>query len=46
MGPPGTDLALIQLAVDSLKAVDRPLQVRAGTPRMWDHDHPSIYKHL
>ncbi|KAF2804286.1 amidase signature enzyme [Mytilinidion resinicola] len=37
MGPPGTDLALIQLTVDSLKQANRPTTVRAGTARMWDH---------
>ncbi|KAF2676242.1 amidase signature enzyme [Lentithecium fluviatile CBS 122367] len=38
LGPPGSDLALVRLAVDSLRASNRPTLVSVGTARMWEHD--------
>jgi len=45
MSPPESDLALIQLAVDSLQKCGRPTKVQAGTARMWDYRSKDIVPH-
>ncbi|KAF2124976.1 amidase signature enzyme [Dothidotthia symphoricarpi CBS 119687] len=46
MGPPGSDLALIELTMNVLQASNRPTSVRPGTARMWEYDVPTVSTHL
>ena len=38
MGPPGSDLALVKLVLESLRASNRATAVSTGTAQMWTHE--------